>query len=217
MRKRCLVLVSGEGYVEVASFQGSVSAYSFIQAHSLLTRAHVDVIAASPGGKTPKFHCETDEEQAWLDQHRDLVFADASEAIAGDYDALCVPSGVGAVVDLGGSDRVGALAAAFAAAKKPVCVVGFGVLALSRAVSQGKWAYEGYNVTGSSNGELARLPYFSKLERLPEESVVDLGGLFCASQPDEVFVCVDRALISAQNPASTTLAVLNLVWLCNQS
>jgi hypothetical protein len=49
--KRCLVVVSGEGYVEVASFQGSVSAYSFIQTHSLLTRAHVDVTVASIGGK----------------------------------------------------------------------------------------------------------------------------------------------------------------------
>jgi len=215
MKKRCLVLVSGEGYVEVASFQGSVSAYSFIQAHSLLTRAHVEVVAASVGGKTPKFHCETDEEQAWLDQHKDLAFVDAAEANGAEYDALCVPSGVGAVTDLSTNDRVGALVSAFAVAKKPVCVIGFGVLALAKAVAQARWAFEGYNVTAASNAELARLPYFSKLDRLPEEMVLDQGGLFCASQPDEVFICVDRTLISAQNPASTTLAVLNLIWLCN--
>jgi putative intracellular protease/amidase len=237
MKKKCLIAVSAEGYVEVASFQGSVSAYSFIQTHSLLTRAHVEVVVASLGGKVrscfffffffwvclsrfylkaPKFHCETDEEQAWLDSHRDaLVYVDLADQSCNDFDALCVPSGVGAVIDLGIHERVGVLAAGFAAAKKPVCVLGFGVLALAKALVGARWVFEGYNVTGCSNAELARLPYFVKLAHLPEETVLDLGGLFSSSIPDEVFVVVDRSLISGQNPASTTLAVLNLIWICN--
>ena len=168
--------------------------------------------------QTPKFHCETDEEQAWLDLHRDaLVFADVAEQAHADWDALCVPSGVGAVIDLGSSERLGALVAGFAAAKKPVCVLGFGVLALQKASLGGgaRWVYEGYNVTGSSNAELARLPYFAKLALLPEEAVLDLGGLFSASVPDEVYVVVDRTLISGQNPVSTSLAVLNMIWIWN--
>lgn len=164
----------------------------------------------------PKFHCESDEEQAWLDQHREtLVFGDLAEQTHLEWDALVVPSGVGASLDLSSSDKLGALVAAFASAKKPVCVLGFGVLALQKAMLGGRWAFEGFNVTGSSNAELARLPYFAKLAALPEEAVLDLGGLFSSSTPDEVYVIVDRTLISGQNPASTTLAVLNLIWICN--
>lgn len=50
----------------------------------------------------------------------------------------------------------------------------------------------------------------------PEEFVQDNGGAFgCSAVPDAVYVCVDRALVSGQNVQSTTLAVLNFLWLIN--
>ncbi len=83
-------------------------------------------------------------------------------------------------MDLGTSDRLGALVQGFASAGKPVCVVGYGVLGLSRAFAgpQMSWVYESFNVTGYSNLELARLPYFSKLPMLPEEFVQANRALF---------------------------------------
>ena len=200
-------------------FLGSVSAYSFIQAYGLLTRAHIDVCVATPNGKSPKFHCEEEEEETWIEQHKNILAEPKklAEVVSAEWDALCIPSSIGAVVDLGTNDRLGTLVSGFAAAEKPVCVIGYGVLGLARAVNgaQMQWVYEGYNVTGYSNLELARLPYFTKLPLLPEEFVVENAGIYDSSVPDAVFVCIDRTLISGQNVRSTSLAVLNLVWLLN--
>jgi hypothetical protein len=57
MRKKVVIVLSGEGYVDVAAYQGSVSAYSFIQTYGLLTKA-MSVCVATPGAKAPKFQCE---------------------------------------------------------------------------------------------------------------------------------------------------------------
>ena len=220
MAKRCLVVLSS-AELEVASsaVTGNVSAYSFVQAYGLLSRAHVQVVVATPGGKQPVFQCESVEEEQWIEQNKDVVASPADLAIvkADDFDALCIPSSIGAVMDLGTSDVLGTLVQACVAAKKPICVIGYGVLGLAKAVAgpQSRWLFEGYNVSGCSNMELARLPYFSVLPMLPEELVFELEGLFVASLPDAAFITVDRLLISGQNAGSTTLAVLNLIWLCN--
>jgi putative intracellular protease/amidase len=144
--------------------------------------------------------------------------ADLADINSADWDGLCIPSCVGAVTDLASSDRLGTLIQGFALAGKPVCCIGFGVLGLARAFAGQHmgWVYEGFNVTGYSNLELARLPYFTKLPLLPEEFVQDNGGIFgCCVVPDSVHICVDRTLVSGQNVQSTTLAVLNFLWLIN--
>lgn len=219
IRKKVVIVLSGEGYVDVAGYQGSVSAYSFIQSYGLLTKA-MTVCVATPGAKAPKFQCEDEDEQTWIENNKALVTApaDLADISSSDWDGLCVPSCVGAVLDLALSDRLGALVQGFVMAGKPVCCVGFGVLGVARAFSgpQMSWVYEGFNVTGYSNAELARLPYFAKLPLLPEEFIQDHGGLYSSSSvPDSVYVCVDRTLVSGQNVQSTTLAVLNFLWLIN--
>ena len=247
--RRCLVVLSS-ARLEEASHVGSTSAYSFIQAYGLLSRAHVEgecfavllvlsahthaqenkqtnkqtktkkVVVATPDGKEPSFDCETEEEEAWISEHRELTSSPSNLARvkSESWDAVCIPSSIGATVDLGTSEDLGALVAACFEAGKPVCVIGYGLLGLAKAVSgpQSKWVFQDYNVSGCSNMELARLPYFSKLPMLPEETAYELGGLFTASQPDAAFIIVDRKLISGQNAVSTTLAVLNLVWLSQQ-
>jgi hypothetical protein len=219
--KRCLIVVSGEphGSVECCGDKSCVSAFSFIQAFGLLSRAHIEVGICTPKGVTPSFQCDTEEEERWIQDNQTLVSAPLSlqEVVGSEWDALCLPSSRGAIKDLSHSDKLGSLVVEFAVAKKAVCVIGWGVLGLRKAVAGVKWVYDGYNITGCSNMELARLPYFAKLNLLPEEVALELGGLFVSSQADAVFICVDRTLISAQNVASTTLACLNLIWLINDS
>lgn len=102
--KKVVVVLSGVGHVDVAAYAGSVSAYSFIQTYGLLTKA-MSVCVATPGGHAPKFQCEDEEEQAWIDQNKALVAhpADLADINSADWDGLCIPSSVGAVVDLGTS------------------------------------------------------------------------------------------------------------------
>ena len=88
--------------------------------------------------------------------------------------------------------------------------------------------------------ELVRKPDFANLPLIVEDFVKDSGGsytgelnnstypeseyiivsktilcLFPASQEDAVHIVVDRHLITGQNMQSTSLAVNNLILLCN--
>jgi hypothetical protein len=61
---------------------------------------------------------------------------------------------------------------------EPICAVGFGVVALLDSRKTERWTYAGKSMTGISNFELARYPYFHKLQVIPEDFIRDNGSNF---------------------------------------
>uniref|UniRef100_A0A3B5QXP3 Glutamine amidotransferase-like class 1 domain-containing protein 1 n=2 Tax=Xiphophorus TaxID=8082 RepID=A0A3B5QXP3_XIPMA len=95
---------------------------------------------------------------------------------------------------------------------EPVCAVGQGVSALCCATEGQKWIFSDYSLTGPSVFELVRQPDFANLPLIVEDFVKDGGGSYTE---DAVHVVVDRHVITGQNQQSTSLAVNNLILLCN--
>ncbi|XP_030646526.1 glutamine amidotransferase-like class 1 domain-containing protein 1 isoform X2 [Chanos chanos] len=98
---------------------------------------------------------------------------------------------------------------------EPVCAVGQGVSALCCATEGQRWIFIGYSMTGPSVFELVRSPNFANLPLIVEDFVKDSGGSYTASKEDAVHVVLDRHLVTGQNIESTTVAVNNLILLCN--
>ncbi|XP_055789009.1 glutamine amidotransferase-like class 1 domain-containing protein 1 isoform X2 [Salvelinus fontinalis] len=96
-----------------------------------------------------------------------------------------------------------------------VCAIGQGVSGLCCAVEGQRWIFTGYSLTGPSVFELVRSPDFANLPLIVEDFVKDSGGSYTASQEDAVHVVIDRHLVTGQNMQSTSVAVNNLIMLCN--
>uniref|UniRef100_A0A3P9P4P4 Glutamine amidotransferase-like class 1 domain-containing protein 1 n=1 Tax=Poecilia reticulata TaxID=8081 RepID=A0A3P9P4P4_POERE len=185
----CLIVAS-------ASPQG-VSAKSFLQCFSLCSTAF-NLQTATPGGKPIDFVGVDESTARWVQDFNVKSYATPAklESIDGEKTAPCTEF-------------------SHSSSPKPVCAVGQGVSALCCATDGQKWIFSGYSVTGPSVFELVRQPDFANLPLIVEDFVKDSGGSYTASQEDAVHVVVDRHVITGQNQQSTSLAVNNLILLCN--
>ncbi|KAI4905655.1 hypothetical protein NFI96_011338 [Prochilodus magdalenae] len=205
----CLIVAS-------AAPQG-VSARSFQQCFSLCSPAF-NLQTATPGGKPIEFTGVDESSARWVQDFSIKPYASPAklESIDGArYQALLIPDCPGALNDLAHSGSLARILAHFISQKKPVCAVGQGVSALCCATEGQKWIFSGYSLTGPSVFELVRSPDFANLPLIVEDFVKDNGGFYTASQEDAVHVVLDRHLVTGQNVQSTTIAVNNLILLCN--
>ncbi|XP_017261695.1 glutamine amidotransferase-like class 1 domain-containing protein 1 isoform X3 [Kryptolebias marmoratus] len=205
----CLIVAS-------ASPQG-VSAKSFLQCFSLCSTAF-NLQVATPGGKTIDFAGVDESTTRWVQDFNIKSYATPAklESIDGArYQALLIPDCPGALHDLAHSGSLHRILTQFISQQKPVCAVGQGVSALCCATEGQRWIFSGYSLTGPSVFELVREPDFANLPLIVEDFVKDSGGSYTASEEDAVHVVVDRHLITGQNMQSTSLAVNNLILLCN--
>ncbi|XP_036817325.1 glutamine amidotransferase-like class 1 domain-containing protein 1 isoform X1 [Oncorhynchus mykiss] len=206
----CLIVAS-------AAAQG-VSAQSFHQAFCLCSSVF-NLQTATPGGKPIDFVGVDETTARWIQDFSQKSFATPAklESIDGArYQALLIPDCPGALTDLAHSGSLARILAHFTSQQKAVCAIGQGVSGLCCAIVEGqKWIFTGYSLTGPSVFELVRSPDFANLPLIVEDFVKDSGGSYTASQEDAVHVVIDRHLVTGQNILSTSVAVNNLILLCN--
>ncbi|XP_029507707.1 glutamine amidotransferase-like class 1 domain-containing protein 1 isoform X1 [Oncorhynchus nerka] len=206
----CLIVAS-------AAAQG-VSAQSFHQAFCLCSSVF-NLQTATPGGKPIDFVGVDDTTARWIQDFSQKSFATPAklESIDGArYQALLIPDCPGALTDLAHSGSLARILTHFTSQQKAVCAIGQGVSGLCCAIVEGqKWIFTGYSLTGPSVFELVRSPDFANLPLIVEDFVKDSGGSYTASQEDAVHVVIDRHLVTGQNVLSTSVAVNNLIMLCN--
>ncbi|XP_055789008.1 glutamine amidotransferase-like class 1 domain-containing protein 1 isoform X1 [Salvelinus fontinalis] len=205
----CLIVAS-------AASQG-VSARSFHQAFCLCSSVF-NLQTATPGGKPIDFVGVDETTARWVQDFSQKSFATPAklESIDGArYQALLIPDCPGALTDLAHSGSLARILTHFTSQQKTVCAIGQGVSGLCCAVEGQRWIFTGYSLTGPSVFELVRSPDFANLPLIVEDFVKDSGGSYTASQEDAVHVVIDRHLVTGQNMQSTSVAVNNLIMLCN--
>ncbi|XP_032815981.1 glutamine amidotransferase-like class 1 domain-containing protein 1 [Petromyzon marinus] len=200
----------------LSSAAEGVSAQSFVQSYTLCSSAFTLHIA-TPGGKLPEFVHQDEASLRWL---QDFCTKPQStplrlESVDGArYNALFLPSSLGALSDLAHSGYLAQILQHFVAEKKPICAVGHGVAGLCCALKEDRgWAFRGYSLTGPSVFELVRKPGFANLPVIVEDFCKESGATYSASEVDAVHVVIDRHVITGQNEQSTVAAAQNLVLL----
>ncbi|XP_062318424.1 glutamine amidotransferase-like class 1 domain-containing protein 1 [Osmerus eperlanus] len=205
----CLIVAS-------AAAQG-VSARSFLQSFSLCSPVF-NIQTATPGGKPIDFVGVDESTARWVQDFSAKSYATPAklESIDGArYQALLIPDCPGALNDLAHSGSMARILTHFTSQQKPVCAVGQGVSSLCCATEGQKWIFSDYSLTGPSVFELVRSPDFANLPLIVEDFVKDSGGSYTASKEDAIHVVIDRHLVTGQNIQSTSLAVNNLILICN--
>lgn len=205
----CLIVAS-------AVAQG-VNARSFHQAFTLCSPVF-NLQTATPGGKPIDFVGVDETTARWVQDFSSKPYATPAklESIDGArYQTLLIPDCPGALTDLAHSGSLARILSQFSSQQKPVCAVGQGVSALCCATEGQQWLFSGYSLTGPSVFELVRSPDFANLPLIVEDFVKDNGGSYTASQEDALHVVLDRHLVTGQNLQSTTIAIHNLILLCN--
>eukprot|EP00892_Ulva_mutabilis_P009794 jgi/Ulvmu1/7187/UM034_0096.1 len=135
-------------------------------------------------------------------------------SIAGpdEFDAVYIPGGHGACVDLPIDEGLQQFLAAMFEAGKVVSSVCHGPAAFANVkLASGEYMVSGKKVTGFSNSEEAAV---GKTEAVPfslEDKLVEIGGEFSKAEEDWAeYVVGDGNLVTGQNPSSSK-AVAQLV------
>uniref|UniRef100_A0A3B3YZN8 Glutamine amidotransferase-like class 1 domain-containing protein 1 n=1 Tax=Poecilia mexicana TaxID=48701 RepID=A0A3B3YZN8_9TELE len=197
----------------VCFIRSGVSAKSFLQCFSLCSTAF-NLQTATPGGKPIDFVGVDESTARWVQDFNVKSYATPAklESIDGArYQALLIPDCPGAPNDLAHSGSMHRILTQFISQQRRVGTV---------------LCYRGAELVFSYGGrcllrlipsvfELVRQPDFANLPLIVEDFVKDSGGSYTASQEDAVHVVVDRHVITGQNQQSTSLAVNNLILLCN--
>lgn len=212
-----LVVLTSATSVNHIDFPAGTSANGFIQIYTTLTAANFHVVLVTPNGAPPEFYCEDDKGEAWMREHKQLYsrpqrIEDVTET---NFDAIFLPSALGAIQDLADHEILGALVQAFLTRKKPIGAVGYGVAGLCTAMAaESEWCFSEFNLTSVSVYECSNTPYFDKLPFIIEDFIKDNGGKYnCNESENSIHVIVDRNLVTGQNTQSTGLVVQNVVWL----
>jgi putative intracellular protease/amidase len=130
-----------------------------------------------------------------------------------EFDAVYAPGGHGPMEDLAVNAASGRLLAGALQAGKPVGLVCHGLAALLAAQDDGANAFAGYRVTGFTNAEEHLAHLADKAPWLLQDRLEAAGVEFVAADPFTSHVQVDRNLVTAQNPQSSTSAAEALVAL----
>jgi len=131
---------------------------------------------------------------------------------------LVLPCSNASTIDLWqGSSLLGRIVEAFVESNRPICAIGFGVAGLFGAKSNNNnWIYDDYCVTGISNYEISKYPYFFKMKVIIEDWIKDHGSHYSCNPGRGNHVIVDRDLITAQNEISTELAIQNFIYILSK-
>lgn len=177
------------------------------------------VTVATPGGVVPPVDAGslTDDANGGAEaaEHVRTVVASANEFampvdLAGvdlaDYDAVYAPGGHGPMEDLAVNADSGRLLTEALRAGKPVGLVCHGLAALLAAEDEGVNAFAGYRATGFTNDEERLANLADKAPWLLQDRLEAAGIDFVAADPFTAHVQVDRNLVTAQNPQSSTAA-----------
>lgn len=130
-----------------------------------------------------------------------------------EYDVVYVPGGHGPMEDLAVDADSGRLLAGALRAGKPVGLVCHGLAALLAAEDDGANAFAGYRATGFTNAEERLAQLADKAPWLLQDRLEAAGLEFVAADPFTSHVEVDRNLVTAQNPQSSTAAAEALLAL----
>lgn len=138
---------------------------------------------------------------------------DLADVDLDEYDVVYVPGGHGPMEDLAVNADSGRLLTGALRAGKPVGLVCHGLAALLAAEDDGANAFAGYRVTGFTNAEEHLAHLADKAPWLLQDRLEAAGVAFVAADPFTSHVEVDRNLVTAQNPQSSTSAAEALVAL----
>lgn len=188
-----------------------------------LKHAGYEITVATPGGVVPPVDPAslTDEANADAETaaHFRTVVASAAEfnkpvnladVDLDDYDAVYTPGGHGPMEDLAVNADSGRLLTGALRAGKPVGLVCHGLAALLAAEDDGANAFAGYRATGFTNDEERLAHLADKAPWLVQDRLEAAGVDFVAADPFTSHVEVDRNLVTAQNPQSSTAAAAAL-------
>ena len=209
-RPSCLILCS--------SHKEGVCAQSFIHSFTLTNSAFTLAIA-TPQGIPIDFINVDETSRRWVSEFRTKSYASPFKLESIDpsrFSVLLLPNSPGALFDLVKHDSIMHILRSFTDAKKPICAIGFGAVALAAGKNENKeWCFKGYSLTGPSVFEMLQRKDFASLPFIFEDFAKDNLASYTASDPNCLHVVIDRNLITGQNTQSTLTAVQNLILASN--
>ncbi|MFZ2177794.1 MAG: type 1 glutamine amidotransferase domain-containing protein [Rhodococcus sp. (in: high G+C Gram-positive bacteria)] len=193
-------------------------AEELVESYRVFEEAGFDVVIATPAGKVPVVDegsltpesnggeeraAEMKDHLAQLKPRLDSP-AVLEDAAVEDFDLVFVPGGHGPMEDLAVSESFGAFLVRFFDAGKPISAVCHAPAALLPARrGDGRWLFDGYELTGFTNEEETQGGLASKAPWLLEDRLREQGAKFDAVEAWAPHVVVDRTLYTGQNPASS--------------
>jgi len=206
--------------------------------YSILSKASVEVVFATPNGHRPKadalsYAVDASGNPLYMASKKDLDEAlrfkkhimDQAEiqslaVLAKDgldfFDAIFFPGGHGPMQDLAFDANVANALNHFHTTQKPTALLCHGPAALLSTAFQGNFLYTGYQVSGYTNTEEEGTVYdqiggFKALGMKLETALIQAGVNYQKGPDYEPFVIQDRELITGQNPASSRVVAENLL------
>lgn len=185
--------------------------------------AGADVTLASPKGGQPPLDPSSDTDDAQTDATRRYKEDAAAQAdlastvklasvSAEDFDAVFYPGGHGPLWDLADDVDSIALIEAFAKTNRPLAAVCHAPGVFKNTKSEdGQPLVKGCRVTGFTNSEEAAVELTDVVPFLVEDMLKENGGDYVKTDDWAEYVVTDGALITGQNPASSTKAAKTLL------
>lgn len=136
-----------------------------------------------------------------------------AEVKSADFDTVFYPGGHGPMWDLAESADSIALLESFYNSGKPIALVCHSPGVLRHVTYQGAPLVKGKHVSGFTNGEEEAMHLTKVVPFLVEDELMRLGAIFEKRANWQPFSVVDGRLVTGQNPASSTVAALNLLSL----
>jgi putative intracellular protease/amidase len=137
-----------------------------------------------------------------------------NEVTAENFDLVFVTGGYGSMWDFVNNQKLKQLLEDFNQQKKPIGLVGHGVVALvSLTQDDGHPLVKGRKVTGFSNSEEASVQVNEHLPFLLELKLISLGALYTKGPDFTSYVVTDGNIITGQNPASSAETAKQLLSL----
>lgn len=207
-KPRVAVVVSSYGTPERENL--SYDLEELAQAYLVLHRNGVTVDLVSPKGGALLVHNKKDD-LAYMQDFKNNTPAlkqltatiASADADAGDYDAVLVIGGNGAMFDLPTHAATTAFLTSFAANGKPVAAVCHGPAALVNVkLADGSFLVTGKRVNSFTNLEEQAFggDVIDELPFLLEDELKARGAVYVKNAPMLPYVAVDGTLITAQNP-----------------
>lgn len=198
-------------------------AEEFVKPHQTFTAAGLEVTVATPGGRTPvpdelSFALDYNNgdaddvaaQRAYIKEQEALLDSTLplEDAEAASFDVIFVVGGHGPMQDLAVDPSIGPLMCKMLDdPSKVVSAVCHGPASLlSAAQPDGRWLFEGRNLTGFTNEEETQATFAGDAVWLLEDRLRLAGASFSSVPAWGVHVVVDGNLITGQNWASAVPA-----------
>lgn len=191
--------------------------YVFLDAGVQLTLASplggqppIDPKSDLPENQTPAMTRFKGDKAAQHDLATTVKLADVT---ATDFDTVFYSGGHGPMWDLAESPVSIALLESFYNSGKPIALVCHAPGVLRHVTYKGEPLVKDKHVTGFTNGEEEEVQVTHIVPFLVEDELLRLGAVFEKVANWRPYSVVDGALVTGQNPASSTVAARNLMGL----